>query len=67
MIDPVYTELPPGIQILGTIPHGASFWSRTAKIEAEQEDGTPIDFFMKVCNYSSDITKANLIANTMHS
>lgn len=40
--------LPRGTQVLGNFPHGASFWSRTAKIDTQQEDGLRKSFFVKV-------------------
>jgi len=43
-----FAELPPGTQTLGIFPHGASYWTRTAEIETEQEDGSPQSFFIKV-------------------
>jgi hypothetical protein len=42
------TELPPGTQILGITPSGASYWARTAKIDATDEEGNPTPFFIKV-------------------
>jgi protein-ribulosamine 3-kinase len=30
------------------IPHGASFWTRTARVNLTLEDGTPYSFFLKV-------------------
>ena len=42
------TELPPGSQIKGISPCGFSYWTRTARIETEKEDGTQLSFFLKV-------------------
>ena len=43
-----YSELPQGTQIIGTFPHGASYWTRTAEIETRQADGSDLSFFIKV-------------------
>jgi hypothetical protein len=42
------TELPPGTQIQGITPSGASYWARTAKIDATDQEGNPTPFFIKV-------------------
>ena len=41
----VYSELPPGTQVNGIFPHGASYWTRTAETETEQADVSPRSFF----------------------
>ena len=41
-------ELPPNSHIKGLFPHGAAYWTRTAAIQTEQADGSPLDFFLKV-------------------
>ncbi|KAK6084468.1 hypothetical protein SCUP234_03257 [Seiridium cupressi] len=48
-VDPnVESRLPNGAIPQDIIPHGASFWTRTAQILAAEEDGNPISFFLKV-------------------
>ncbi|KAK8136215.1 Fructosamine/Ketosamine-3-kinase [Apiospora sp. TS-2023a] len=42
------TELPDRAVAQDIIPHGASFWTRTAQIMTSQPDGTPMPFFLKV-------------------
>ena len=42
------SELPYGFHIKGIRPYGSSYWTRTAKIETEQADGTSLSFFLKV-------------------
>lgn len=42
------SELPPGTQIRGITPSGASYWARTAKIDATDQHGNPTPFFIKV-------------------
>ncbi|KAK9782241.1 putative protein-ribulosamine 3-kinase [Seiridium cardinale] len=47
-IDPnVESRLTNGAVPRDIIPHGASFWTRTAQILAAEEDGSPISFFLK--------------------
>lgn len=41
-------ELPPDSHIKGLFPHGAAYWTRTAAVQTEQADGSPLDFFLKV-------------------
>jgi hypothetical protein len=41
-------ELPPDAHVKGMFPHGAAYWTRTAAIQTEQADGSPLDFFLKV-------------------
>lgn len=41
-------ELPAGTQLNGIIPHGTSYWTRTAKIATTQFDGSSLSFFIKV-------------------
>jgi protein-ribulosamine 3-kinase len=40
-------ELPAGTQVTGITAHGASFWTRTARLDAES-DGIPKEYFLKV-------------------
>lgn len=40
--------MPPGTQVKGIYPYGASYWTRTAEIQTEQPDGTPFSYFLKV-------------------
>lgn len=40
--------LPPSTTIISASPHGASFWTRTAKIDVELSDGSPHVYFMKI-------------------
>jgi hypothetical protein len=51
------SEFPPGAQIKGTFPPGASYWTRTTEIRAQQADGSSMSFFIKI--YNSSITKKN--------
>ncbi|KAL8741615.1 MAG: hypothetical protein Q9190_005797 [Brigantiaea leucoxantha] len=46
--DNVASKLPQGSHIKGIFPSGASYWTRTAEIQTEQADGTPMSFFLKV-------------------
>jgi phosphodiesterase/alkaline phosphatase D-like protein len=41
-------DFPQGVTSQDIIPHGVSFWTRTAQIVASQEDGSPVSFFLKV-------------------
>lgn len=41
-------ELPDGSQVKGIFPYGASYWTRTAEIQTEQTNGTPLSLFLKV-------------------
>jgi hypothetical protein len=43
-----HAELPPGTKIHGISPSGSSYWARTAKIDATDEEGNPTPFFIKV-------------------
>lgn len=45
----VKEALPAGTQFHGISPSGASYWARTAKIDATDEDGNESPFFIKVC------------------
>ncbi|SLM39144.1 Protein kinase-like domain [Lasallia pustulata] len=40
-------------QIKSIGPHGASYWTRTAEIETEQEDGSALSFFLKVTQHDT--------------
>ena len=42
------SELPPGTEVEGIYPHGASYWTRTAEIATRKADGSPLFFFLKV-------------------
>jgi len=46
--DGIRKKLPPGTVIAGIAPSGASYWARTAKIEATNLDGEDADYFVKV-------------------
>ncbi|MCJ1401864.1 hypothetical protein MMC11_005081 [Xylographa trunciseda] len=46
--DNVLAKLPPGSYVKGIFPYGASYWTRTAEIQTEQTNGTPLSFFLKV-------------------
>ena len=48
-------ELPQGSRVLGIFACGSSYWTRTAQIETEQEDGSVISFFLKVRTSFSDL------------
>ncbi|KAI1266435.1 Fructosamine kinase-domain-containing protein [Xylariaceae sp. FL1019] len=41
-------EMPPGTKVLSISPSGASYWARTAKIEAVDAEGNETPFFIKV-------------------
>lgn len=42
------SELPEGSVIESIVPHGASYWTRTAEISTQLSDGTPASYFLKV-------------------
>jgi fructosamine-3-kinase len=42
------TEFPPGSKLISARPHGASFWTRTARIDLELSDKSHHSLFMKV-------------------
>ncbi|MDI1487169.1 MAG: hypothetical protein OHK93_006437 [Ramalina farinacea] len=42
------SELPAGTQAKSLNPHGASYWTRTARLLTLQEDGSEKSFFLKV-------------------
>ncbi|KAI0007863.1 Fructosamine kinase-domain-containing protein [Xylariaceae sp. FL0662B] len=47
VIDPeVISKLPPGTKVLSITAHGASFWTRTARLDAER-DRVPVKYFLK--------------------
>ncbi|KAI1081000.1 Fructosamine kinase-domain-containing protein [Whalleya microplaca] len=47
VIDPeVISKLPPETKVLNITTHGASFWTRTARLDAECE-GDPVQYFLK--------------------
>lgn len=48
MTDRLSLGLPRGSQVRGIFPYGASYWTRTAEIQTEQLDGSPLSFFLKV-------------------
>ena len=45
---PFALDFPSGSKVGSAIPHGASFWTRTARINLILEDGSPHSFFLKV-------------------
>ena len=45
-------ELLQGCRVKGIAPCGKSYWTRTAKIDTEQVDGTQLSFFLKVAKYN---------------
>lgn len=54
----VVANLPPGSVIKAIVPHGMAYWSRTAAIQTEQTDGTPLALFLKVSH--TDVGESNL-------
>ncbi|KAM0806774.1 putative protein-ribulosamine 3-kinase [Seiridium cardinale] len=44
----VKAKIGPGSEVEGIIPHGASYWTRTAKISARKQDGSATSYFLKV-------------------
>ena len=42
------TAIQPGSEFQAIEGHGASFWTRTAKIDTELKDGTSVSYFLKV-------------------
>ncbi|KAI4630948.1 hypothetical protein J4E83_002474 [Alternaria metachromatica] len=44
----IVEQLPPGCKVMGAKSHGASFWTRTARIDVQLADGTPKKYFLKV-------------------
>lgn len=48
MLTPLYLALPAGTEFHGISPSGASYWARTAKIDATDESGKETPFFIKV-------------------
>lgn len=48
MLTPLYLELPAGTEFHAISPSGASYWARTAKIDATDESGKETPFFIKV-------------------
>ena len=45
-------ELPLGTQVTKINPHGANFWTRTARLDAEH-NGEFKEYFLKVCIFVS--------------
>jgi hypothetical protein len=41
------SEFPPGTEIEGIRPHGASYYTRTAEVSTRMADGTPRSYFLK--------------------
>ncbi|KAI9659639.1 MAG: hypothetical protein M1831_003720 [Alyxoria varia] len=41
-------KLPRNVKIKGIYPYGASYWTRTAEIQTEQQDGSLLSYFLKV-------------------
>jgi protein-ribulosamine 3-kinase len=52
-------ELPPGTKIKGISPSGASYWARTAKIEALDANGAEDDYFVKASGIDTMILPRN--------
>lgn len=44
-------ELPANVEIKSILPHGASYWTRTAEIVTRNEDGSEVSYFLKVCMF----------------
>jgi hypothetical protein len=42
------TELPPGSQVIDVTPHGASFWTQTAKLTINLADRSEQAYFLEV-------------------
>ena len=51
--DSVTSKLPQGTQFKSISPYGASYWTRTARIATEQDDGRSLSFFLKVAQNST--------------
>lgn len=49
----INVALPPGSVVEDIVPHGASYWTRTAEISTRAQDGSPRSYFLKVSYYSS--------------
>jgi protein-ribulosamine 3-kinase len=43
-----HTEFPNGYKLFSALPHGASFWARTARVNVGLPDGTHQSYFLKV-------------------
>lgn len=41
-------ELPPGTEVTSITAHGASFWTRTARLDAQLGGGEKVQYFLKV-------------------
>ena len=52
--------LPDGSRVIDITPHGVSLWTRTAKIQTIQEDGSKVSFFIKVGFQRASICWVNL-------
>ncbi|KAK4032546.1 hypothetical protein C8A01DRAFT_20379 [Parachaetomium inaequale] len=63
----VRDKLPPGTQVHGITQSGASYWARTAKIEAADAVGNPTPFFMKVLQFEQgkDMVSAEYYAMSL--
>ncbi|KAF2650566.1 hypothetical protein K491DRAFT_608567 [Lophiostoma macrostomum CBS 122681] len=46
--DNVAEKLPTGSSITSISPHGASYWTRTARIQTHDADGNAVSYFLKV-------------------
>ena len=44
----VLAKFPQACNAIGIFAHGASYWTRTAEMWTEQEDGLKLSFFSKV-------------------
>lgn len=57
-------ELPKGSKIKSIVPHGMSYWTRTARIVTEQEDGSKLSFLLKVSIFYE--LKHEFVAHHLH-
>lgn len=53
-------EFPSDTKIESIRPHGASYWTRTAKISTQMADGTPRSYFLKVSHTRHLKSRINL-------
>lgn len=52
----VSAGLPEGTKIVRAVGYGASYWSRTARVDTEQEDGSDKTYFLKVLLLSQTLS-----------
>jgi protein-ribulosamine 3-kinase len=45
-------DFPSGTKVIGVVPHGSAYWTRTAAIQTVQADNSHVDYFLKVCRSS---------------